>query len=57
MKIRCVDDLGSGYLTTGKTYDVVSESDGCYEIINDTGDFMFTRLPGALHGRFEVVEE
>lgn len=57
MKIKCVDDYGCGYLTIGKVYRVISESDGCFEIFDDRGDVVYTRVPGLLHGKFEVVEE
>lgn len=57
MKIKCVDNYGCSYLTVGKVYHVISKSDGCFEIMDDTGEIVYTRVPGLLHGKFEVVEE
>lgn len=57
MKIKCVGNYGCSYLTVGKMYRVISESDGCFEIMDDEGNIVYTRVPGLLHGRFEVVEE
>lgn len=57
MKIKCVDNYGCSYLTVGKVYHVISKSDGYFEIMDDEGDIIYTRVPGWLHGRFEVVEE
>lgn len=57
MKIKCVDNYSCGYLTVGKVYRVISKSDGCFEIMDDTGEIIYTRVPGMLHGKFEVVEE
>lgn len=57
MKIKCIDNCGCSYLTVGKVYRVISKSDGCFEIFNDYGEIVYTRVPGLLHGEFEVVEE
>lgn len=57
MKIKCVDNYGCSYLTVGKVYRVISESDGCFEILDDCGEIVYTRVPGLLHGNFVVVEE
>lgn len=57
MKIKCVDNYGCSYLTAGKVYRVISKSYWCFEILNDHSDIMYTRVPGMLHGKFEVVEE
>lgn len=57
MKVKYVDNYGCSYLTVGKVYRVISNSDGCFEIFDDYGEIVYTRVPGLLHGKFEVVEE
>lgn len=57
MKIKCVENYGCSYLTVGKVYRVISKSDGCFEIFDDYDEIVYTRVPGLLHGKFEVVEE
>ena len=51
MKVRCIDK-GCCALTNGKAYDVTSEHDSVYYIINDNGDESWY-----LNSRFEVVPE
>jgi hypothetical protein len=38
MKIKCINDNGCLYLTTGKFYEVIKIDDEWYLIINDISD-------------------
>lgn len=68
-KVKCVDNLCNGYLTTGKVYDVVAgEGDRCaifgdvldddeFNIICDDGDRIYVRFNSECHAVWEVVND
>ncbi|MDU3410139.1 hypothetical protein [Clostridium sp.] len=37
MKIKCIDDSESWFISKGRVYDVVEEHCNCYWILNDGG--------------------
>lgn len=59
MKIKCVENKGSDYLTIGKVYNFKPCDDEKTSgvSIDDEGDQIFVYLPSSGHGKFEVVEE
>ena len=51
-KLKCLDTRGTTFLTYGKIYDCLNESEYYYEIFNDVGDkWDYDR------DRFKVIEE
>ena len=51
-KLKCLDTRGTTFLTYGKIYDCLNESEYYYEILNDAGDkWDYDR------DRFKVIEE
>ena len=51
-KIKCLDTRGTTFLTYGRVYDCLNESEYYYEIFNDVGDkWDYDR------DRFKVIEE
>ena len=51
-KLKCLDTRGTTFLTYGKIYDCLKESEYYYEILNDAGDkWDYDR------DRFKVIEE
>ena len=51
-KLKCLDTRGTTFLTYGKVYDCLDESEYYYEILNDAGDkWDYDR------DRFKVIEE
>lgn len=68
-KVKCVDNLGNDYLTTGKVYDVIAgEGDLCssfgnilreysINIRDDDGDRIFVYLNNDAHAIWEVVND
>ena len=51
-KLKCLDTRGTTFLTYGRVYDCINESEYYYEIFNDVGDkWDYDR------DRFKVIEE
>lgn len=51
-KLKCLDTRGCGYITYGRVYDCLDESEYYYEILNDAGDKCdYDKY------RFKVIEE
>ena len=51
-KLKCLDTRGTTFLTYGKIYDCLNESEYHYEILNDAGDkWNYDKY------RFKVIEE
>ena len=51
-KLKCLDTRGTTFLTYGKIYDCLNESEYYYEILNDAGDkWNYDKY------RFKVIEE
>lgn len=51
-KLKCLDTRGTTFLTYGKIYDCLNESEYYYEILNDAGDkWDYDKY------RFKVIEE
>lgn len=51
-KLKCLDTRGTTFLTYGKIYDCLNESEYYYEILNDVGDICdYDKY------RFKVIEE
>lgn len=65
--VKCVDAKRSGYLTNGKSYEVIAgegddgmfghiNSNSGFEITDDDGDVIFQHRLDGLHGLFEVQQ-
>ena len=51
-KLKCLDTRGTTFLTYGKIYDCLNESEYYYEILNNAGDkWNYDKY------RFKVIEE
>lgn len=57
VKLKCVDNGGNSYLTSGKVYDGIIDSDETFAIVDDEGDLIINSMTRELHGKWEVVEE
>ena len=56
-KVKCVDNKGNDWLTTGETYDVVGgEIGNGFFVKDDQNDSIFQFRIDGEHALFEVVE-
>lgn len=58
VKLKCIDNAESeGYLTVGKIYNGIIDSDDNFAIIDDEGDLINDSMTYELHAKWELLGE
>lgn len=57
VKLKCVEECGTGRVTVGDEYDALVDCNDIYVIKNDAGYFSFVDLEYLTDGKWEVVSE
>lgn len=56
VKLKCIDNGGNSFLTSGKVYDGIIDNNEIFAIVDDEGDLNVNPMMRELHGKWEVVQ-